>query len=129
MRDVPDLAGIYVNTVNCLPVCRALGAGDREGKVRLITSDLFLDMCPYFEKGTISASIYHQPYRQGQIVVRLMADHLISGAEFPSIVRLSPAVVMLSNLRLFRETRPKESLPEDQNDRALARSFDMRNLD
>jgi LacI family transcriptional regulator len=86
-------------------------------------------MCPYFEKGTISASIYHQPYRQGQIVVRLMADHLISGDRFPSIVRLSPAVVMLSNLRLFRETRPKESLPEEEGSTELARPFEMRILD
>jgi LacI family transcriptional regulator len=129
MRQVPDLAGIYVNTVNCLPVCRALRAGDREGKVRLITSDLFPDMCPYFEKGTISASIYHQPYRQGQIVVQLMADHLISGVKFPHIVSLNPAVVMLSNLRLFRETSPKESLPEDLSSTELARPFKMRILD
>jgi LacI family transcriptional regulator len=129
MRSIPDLAGIYVNTVNCLPVCRALRAGNLEGQVKLITSDLFLDMCPYFEKGTISASIYHQPYRQGQIVVRLLADHLISGVKFPSIVRLSPAVVMLSNLRLFRETRPKESSAEDLSGAELVRTFDLSILD
>ena len=105
LRRIPELGGIYVNTVNCLPVCRALGAWDLEGKVKLITSDLFAEMSPYFEKGTIAASIYHQPHRQGQIVVRLIADNLISKASFPPVVRLSPAVVMLSNLRLFREMR------------------------
>lgn len=124
IREVPDLAGIYVNTVNCLPVCRALGARNLEGKVRLITSDLFLDMCPFFEKGTISASIYHQPYRQGQMVVRLMADHLISGVQLPPIISLSPAVVMLSNLRLFRETRPKESSGQDLSSAESIRSFE-----
>lgn len=97
--------------------------------MKLITSDLFLDMCPYFEKGTISASIYHQPYRQGQIVVRLLADHLISGVKFPSIVSLSPAVVMLSNLRLFRETRPKEASTEDLSGAELVRTFDLSILD
>jgi LacI family transcriptional regulator len=100
-----ELGGIYVNTVNCLPVCRALEAWDLEGKIRLVTSDLFVEMSPYFEKGTIAASIYHQPHRQGQIVVRLVADHLITKSSFPPIVRLSPAVVMLSNLHLFREMR------------------------
>jgi LacI family transcriptional regulator len=105
LRRTPELGGIYVNTVNCLPVCLALGAWDLEGKVKLITSDLFAEMSPYFEKGTIAASIYHQPHRQGQIVVRLIADHLISKASFPPVIRLSPAVVMLSNLRLFREMR------------------------
>jgi len=114
LRRIPELAGIYDNTVNCLPVCRALGAGKLEGKVKLITTDLFLEMSPYFKKGTISASIYHQPYRQGQIAVRLLVDNLISKVKFPPTVRLSPAVVMLSNLHLFRETRLSESTPTDE---------------
>ena len=110
LRHVPELAGIYVNTVNCLPVCRALDAGDLERKVKVIASDLFEEMSPYFEKGTIAASIYHQPHRQGQIAIRLMADNLISRTKFPAVIRLSPAVVMLSNLRLFREMRPAEPM-------------------
>jgi LacI family transcriptional regulator len=102
---VPGLAGIYVNTVNCLPVCRALGARQMAGKVRLITTDLFAEMAPYFQKGTISASIYQQPYRQGQIAVRIMADHLTSRTSLPPTFHLSPGVVMSSNLQLFREIR------------------------
>jgi len=102
---VPALAGLYVNTVNCLPVCRALGARRLAGKVKLITTDLFAEMAPYFQKGTISASIYQQPYRQGQIAVRLMTDHLMSKASFPPTVHLSPGVVMSCNLQLFREMR------------------------
>lgn len=102
---VPDLAGIYVNTVNCLPVCRALGARGLAGKVKLIATDLFSEMAPYFEKGTISASIYQQPYRQGQTALRLIADHLSSKTALPPTVHLSPGVVMSSNLKLFREMR------------------------
>ena len=102
---LPTLAGIYVNTVNCLPVCRALGARGLAGKVRLITTDLFAEMAPYFQKGTISASIYQQPYRQGQTAARLMADHLMSKTSFPPTVHLSPGIVMSSNLQLFREMK------------------------
>jgi len=102
---VPTLAGLYVNTVNCLPVCRALGARGLAGKTKLITTDLFVEMSPYFEKGTITASIYQQPYSQGQMAVRLLTDHLISQMPFPATVHLSPGVVMSSNLRLFREIR------------------------
>ena len=101
----PLIAGLYVNTVNCLPVCRALGARGLAGKVRLITTDLFAEMAPYFEKGTICASIYQQPYRQGQIAVRLLADHLTTKTSLPPTVYLSPGVVMSSNFRLFREIR------------------------
>ena len=69
LRHVPSIAGLYVNTVNCLPVCRALGARGLAGKVKLITTDLFLEMAPYFQKRTITASIYQQPHRQGQLAV------------------------------------------------------------
>jgi LacI family transcriptional regulator len=101
----PTLAGLYVNTVNCLPVCRALGAHGLAGKVKLITTDLFAEMAPYFHKGIITASIYQQPHRQGQMAVRLMADYLTNKAPFPPTVHLSPGVVMSSNLNLFREMR------------------------
>ena len=74
-----------------------------------------MEMAPYFKKGTIAASIYHQPHRQGQIAVRLMADNLISKVNFPPAVRLSPTVVMLSNLYLFRETRLGGSTPTDSS--------------
>jgi LacI family transcriptional regulator len=105
LRRAPDLAGLYVNTVNCLPVCRALGAHGLAGKVKLITTDLFAQMAPYFDKGIITASIYQQPHRQGQMAVRLMADYLTNKAPFPPTVHLSPGVVMSSNLNLFREMR------------------------
>ncbi len=105
LGQVPDLAGIYVNTVNCLPVCRALGARGVAGRTKLITTDLFAEMSPYFEKGTITASIYQQPHRQGQMAVRLMADNLTGRLPLPPTVHLSPGVVMSSNLHLFREIR------------------------
>jgi LacI family transcriptional regulator len=106
---IPNLAGLYVNTVNCLPVCRALGARGLAGKVKLITTDLFAEMAQYFQKGTITASIYQQPHRQGQIAVRLMIDSLTNKTHFPPAVHLSPGVVMSSNLHLFREMRPADS--------------------
>jgi LacI family transcriptional regulator len=105
LRRHPNLAGIYVNTVNCLPVCRALGARNLGGKVKLITTDLFVEMSPYFKKGTIAASIYQHPHRQGQMAVRLLADNLTGKVGFPPAVHLSPGVVMSSNLQLFREIR------------------------
>jgi LacI family transcriptional regulator len=110
---VPGLAGIYVNTVNCLPVCRALGARGLAGRVKLITTDLFAEMSPYFQEGTITASIYQQPHRQGQIAVRLMADNLTNKIHLPPAVHLSPGLVMSSNLHLFREMRAADAKADD----------------
>src|SRR6476660_6177928 len=109
LRRIPTLAGLYVNTGNCLPVCHALGARGLAGKVKLITTDLFAEMSPYFQKGTIAASIYQQPHRQGQIAVRLLADNLTTKVNFPPAIHLSPGVVMSSNLHLFREMRQSDA--------------------
>ena len=72
-------------------------------------SVLYAEMSSYFEKGTIAASIYQQTHRQGQIAIRLLADNLTTKANLPPAIHLSPGVVMLSNLHLFREMRQSDA--------------------
>jgi len=103
LRETPDLAGIYVNTVNCLPVCKALTESGRAGKIRLITTDLFKEMVPYFSSGVIAASMYQLPLQQGRLAVRSLSEHLLRGAELPQAQFLNPTIVLRSNLRLYRE--------------------------
>lgn len=104
-----SLAGIYVNTVNCLPVCEAIAACGRTGKVRLITTDLFREMGPYLTNGTISASIYQHPYQQGRLAVSALAEHLVQHIPIPPRRHINPGVVLLSNLHLFREMQPENT--------------------
>jgi LacI family transcriptional regulator, galactose operon repressor len=103
LKQVSDLAGIYVNTVNCLPVCRALTAAKLKRHVTLIATDLFQEMVPLFRAGTIDASMHQRPHRQGQIAIRTLAEHLLHGAELPKSRYLNPGVILRSNLQLFRE--------------------------
>jgi LacI family transcriptional regulator len=105
------VAGIYVNTVNCLPVCRAIAAAGLSGTIKLITTDLFSGMLPFFEKGTISASIHGRPFAQGENAIRLAVDHLTNGRPLPPLHHLLPHVVMRSNCSLFREARSQSSEP------------------
>jgi len=104
----PDLAGLYVNTVNCLPVCQALVERGLAGRVKLVATDLFPEMATHLERGTITASIYQHPFRQAQIAVRVLADYLTNKTELPPCVHLSPGVIMASNFHLFREMRQSE---------------------
>jgi LacI family transcriptional regulator len=99
----PTIDGLYVSTVNCLPVCAALDAAGLSGKVRLITTDLFPKMVPYFKNGTISASMYQRPYMQGQTAVRVAVDHIVNGVPIPPSYYLNPQIVLQSNISLFRE--------------------------
>jgi len=105
LAEHPDLQGIYVNTVNCLPVCRALHGGIADCHIQLITTDLFPEMLPYFQDGTIAASIYQDPYLQGQTAVRLLVDLLSNSAAVPAARYLNSGIVLRSNLHLFREAR------------------------
>jgi LacI family transcriptional regulator len=108
LQQRPSLAGLYVNTVNCIPVCRAICARGLSGKIALITTDLFRGMVPYFDKGTIRASIHGRPFIQGELAMRFLVDHLVNGRPLPPAYYVAPHVVMRSNLRLFRETRQRE---------------------
>lgn len=105
LKRMKGLAGIYVSTANCLPVCRAVTVLGFARKIKVVTTDLFQEMVPYFEKGTIFASVYQRPYVQGQRAVRLLLDHIFSGQPFPHNYFLNPGIVLCSNLRLFREIR------------------------
>ncbi len=111
LQHEPQLAGIYVSTVNSLPVCRALNEAGLAGRVRVITTDLFAQMVPFLRDRTISASVHQRPYRQGQIAVRLIMDHFLKSAPLPRTRYLSPAIVMKANVNLFREAAAsKETL-------------------
>lgn len=101
-----SLRGIYVRTGNCLPICCLISALGLSGKIEVITSDLFREMVPYFETGVIKASVNGRPYVQGQIAMRLLADHLVRGNSLPTHQLLNPQIVLRSNLHLFREVGP-----------------------
>lgn len=110
LADFPALAGIYVSTVNSLPVCRALRDMERDD-VRLIATDVFPDMIRYFRQGTIRASIYQDPYLQGQMAVRLLVDHWLNNAPLAAENYLNPAIVLRTNLHLFRELHASTATP------------------
>jgi LacI family transcriptional regulator len=108
LRRTRGLSGIYVSTVNCLPVCRALNTVRLSGQIKLVATDLFKEMVPYFADGTIVASIYQRPHFQGLSAIRLIVDHIVNGRPIPHTYYLNPSVVMRSNLHMFREIRHPE---------------------
>ena len=122
LRKYPRLSGIYVSTVNCIPVCKAIRKARPDGGVKVVATDLFSEAVPYFENGTLAASIYQNPYRQGQSAVRLIVDHALHGKALPSTLYLNPAIVMRANLGLFRELQrqPRQSARNKQSGQPTA---------
>lgn len=105
LRSCDDLAGIYISTVNCMPVCQAVEAAGKSGKIRIISTDVFPEVMPFFIRNTLSAAIYQNPYRQGQLALQLILDHFVAGTPFPLSLHLNPVIALRSNLTLFREMR------------------------
>jgi LacI family transcriptional regulator len=68
-------------------------------------------MVPFIENGTIGASVYQDPYRQGRDAVRIVLDHLLERAVIAPTNYLNPAIVLRSNLYLFREVAGSSPTP------------------
>lgn len=96
----PDLNGIYVSTVNSLPVLRALQDAGRLGSVMVVTTDLFPALVPWIRDGTVAATLYQRPLTQGRLAVRALYAYLLDGTRPPDRLKVMPHVVMRSNLDL-----------------------------
>jgi LacI family transcriptional regulator len=108
LASAPDAAGVYVSTANSLPVMKALDDRGLSGRVTVIATDLFPALATFIESGNVAASIYQRPWVQGQIAFQAIYKFLVEGVRPPSVIRLSPHIVMKSNLKLFMERmRPK----------------------
>jgi ABC-type sugar transport system substrate-binding protein len=107
LRSYEDLAGIYISTVNCMPVCQAVEAAGKSGKLRIISTDIFPELTPFFIRNTLSAAIYQNPFRQGQLSLQSIVDHFVTGRPFPLSLHLNPVIALRSNMVLFREMRSK----------------------
>src|SRR5262245_2082214 len=105
----PDIAGVYVSTVNSVPVLRAIEDVGLAGRATVITSDLFPALAPLIESGRVAATMYQRPSIQGQLAFRALYNFLVDGVRPRSVIRLAPHVVMKSNLKLFMDRLPRRT--------------------
>jgi LacI family transcriptional regulator len=93
--------GIYVCTANSLAVLRALDELKLLGKVQVVTTDLFHELVPLIENGSVMATIYQRPYTQGKLAFDTLLAILLNPPSTPPVIRLAPHVIFRSNLPLF----------------------------
>lgn len=101
LREKPGLKGLYVSTVNSLPVLRAAEHAGRLGDLVILTTDLFPPLVHWIRRGAVAATIYQRPLSQGRLALQALYHHLVEGLTPPSRIALAPHVVMRSNLELF----------------------------
>ncbi|MEO8736712.1 MAG: LacI family DNA-binding transcriptional regulator [Edaphobacter sp.] len=100
-----DVAGVYVSTINAMPVLQALRDTGLLGKTTVVTTDLFSELVPYLESSEVAATIYQRPRTQGQIALRMLHRYLMEGEKPRSEVRLAPHLVMRGNLPFFLQQK------------------------
>lgn len=104
-----DIAGVYVTTVNSIPVMRAVEEAGLGSSVTVITSDLFAALAQLIESGRVAATMYQRPVMQGQLAFRALYSYLVEGVQPSPVTRLAPHVVMKSNLKLFMDQLPRHA--------------------
>jgi len=109
LQDHPSIRGLYVSTVNSLPVLRALEKQKRIGSVTVVTTDLFPALLPWIRRGAVAATVYQRPRTQGRAALHALFKFLTEGVAPPSRLKVTPAVVMRSNLDLVVERLRVES--------------------
>jgi LacI family transcriptional regulator len=77
-------------------------------------------MVRHLRSGTIRASIYQNPYLQGQVALRMLVDNLLNGIAIPHASYLNPGIVLRTNVHLFREAQEGNGIPELVGGRAMS---------
>jgi len=123
MTEAPDIAGVYVSTVNSIPVLRAMEDAGLDGRTTVITSDLFPALGPFIEAGRVAATMYQRPAMQGQLAFRALYKFLVEGVRPTPVIRVAPHIVMKANLQLFMDRLPRARVDRPASVRkAAARS-------
>jgi LacI family transcriptional regulator len=106
LRAHPQLNGIYISTVNSLPVLRAAEHEGRLSALTVVTTDLFPELVGWIRAGKVAATVYQRPVNQGRLALQALYQFLLNGTRPSSRLRVVPHLVMRSNLDLFLERLP-----------------------
>jgi LacI family transcriptional regulator len=109
----PHPLGLYISTANSIPILKALEERNLQGKVQVITTDLFPDLVPYIESGKVLATLYQRPFVQGKNAFELLLHYILNGALPEPLTRLAPHIILRSNLPLFLSYLAESHDPRD----------------
>ncbi len=111
LRAHPHLKGLYISTVNSLPVLRAAEQEGRLAGLTVVTTDLFPELVQWIRAGKVAATVYQRPLSQGRLALQALYQFLLNGTRPPSRLRVVPHLVMRSNVDLFLERLPTDRDP------------------
>ena len=75
----PQVSGLYINTANSATVCAKLEELGYNGKIKVVTSDLFDKVRYYMQRDVIQATIFQNPFQQGYMAVEQLYQCISDG--------------------------------------------------
>ncbi len=96
----PDLKGVYVTSYNFIPVCECLMKNGRSDIV-VIGHDLYPEMEPYLQSGSLTACLYQNPFLNGQTAVRVLYEAVTEKKRAGTIL-IKPEIVLRTNLACYK---------------------------
>ncbi len=93
-----DISGIYCNSAsNVISMCQALKRTGRDHSVVAIGSDIFDELVPYLEDGTVAATIWQAPELQSKDAVWMLYEYLSGQAVAEEIRYVKLGIIMNNN--------------------------------
>jgi LacI family transcriptional regulator len=98
----PDVRGIYVTSYNSIPVCTCIHDSGLADKITVIGHDLYPELVPYIEKGSLKASIYQNPFLYGRTAVKVIYEYMTEKKDYPGDILIKPELILKSNLVCYK---------------------------
>ena len=77
-NDISNLIGAYaVSSRSTYIMCRAIESAGLSGKITAVGTDVFEELVPYFDDGTLTASIYQYPVHRGYLAVQSISRSIM----------------------------------------------------
>ncbi len=108
----PELSGLYVSTEASIPVLEAAREAGILSRLTIITTDLFPALVKEIRQGSVLATLYQCPNRQGRMAFRVLHEFLMQGSCASPQVTIAPQLVMRGNLDYFLRTEAMEANQE-----------------
>ena len=97
-----NVLGIYaVSAIETMIMCRILKDNGLSGKITAIGTDVFPELLPYYQDGTLTASTFQNPVQQGYLAVKMMAQTIIYPSESELIRTIPVSAVFRSTAADF----------------------------
>lgn len=101
LETCPDINGIYISSANSSTVCKKIKEKGLTGKIKIVAMDIFPELKGYIEEGVVQASLFQDPFKQGNMAFKRLYLYLEGGETTEEKVLLDPQIILKSNLSRF----------------------------